>query len=107
MKKYYYFKLKESNIIKQKNENNIKNFWILKLNKKILLLLLKFLFMLIIIKYMYLQKLNKKNDNNGKINENLLKRKIKESYELMAMLILIILNQKLQTGDFGKEIKMY
>ena len=107
MKKYYYFKLKESNIFGQKNENNIKNFWILKLNKKILLLLLKFLFMLIIIKYMYLQKLNKKNDNNGKINENLLKRKIKESYELMAMLILIILNQKLQTGDFGKEIKMY
>ena len=47
MKKYYYFKLKESNIFGQKNENNIKNFWILKLNKKILLLLLKFLFMLL------------------------------------------------------------
>ena len=82
----------------------INKFWILKLNKKILLLL-KILFMLIIIKSMYLQKLNKKNDNNGKINENLLKKKIKESYELNGHVNINYIESKITNGRFWAKNK--
>jgi lipopolysaccharide biosynthesis glycosyltransferase len=54
---------------------------------------------------MYLQKLNKKNDNNGKINENLLKKKIKESYELNGHVNINYIESKITNGRFWEKNK--
>jgi lipopolysaccharide biosynthesis glycosyltransferase len=54
---------------------------------------------------MYLKKLNKKNNNNVKINENLLKKKIKESYELNGHVNINYIESKITKGRFWEKNK--